>query len=63
MVLLIRNWVVVLNDHYSVRLNPLLEMASAWAVGLVVRVRLPSQPMKEREQRSGQTDRSFSLPL
>ena len=49
MVLLIRNRVVVLNDHYSVRLNPLLEMASAWAVGLVARVRLPSQQMTERE--------------
>lgn len=63
MVLLTMDWVVVLNDHYSVRLNPLLEMASLGAVGLVARVRLPSQPMTEREQRGGQLDRSFSLPL
>lgn len=63
MVLLIRNRVVVLNDHYSMYLNPLLEMDSLGAVGLVARVRLPSQPMTEREQRGGQLDRSFSLPL
>lgn len=48
-VLLIRNRVVVLNDHYSVYHNHLLEVASAWAVGLVACVRLPSQPMTERE--------------
>ena len=43
--------------------DPLLEMDSLGAVGLVARVRLPSQPMTEREQRGGQLDRPFSLPL
>ena len=54
---------VVLNDHYSVHLNSLLEMDSLGSVGLVARVRLPSQQMTEREQRGGQLDRPFSLPL
>lgn len=43
---------MVLNDHYSVYLNPLLEMDSLGACGLVACVRLPSQPMTEREQRA-----------
>ena len=53
----------MLNDNHSVHIDPLLEMDSLGAVGLVARVRLPSQPMTEREQRGGQLDRPFSLPL
>ena len=54
---------MVLNDHYFVYHNPLLEMDSLGAVGLVASVRLLPQPMTDREQRGGQIDRSFSLPL
>lgn len=43
--------------------NPLLEMDSLGVARLVACVRLPSQPITEREPRGGQLDRPFSLPL